>query len=1091
MAQDRSSRKKQQQQATQLDAPLQENKDLEVQGPSRDELGAVEEQTDSPIIDGLMAGGEDDDCEDVGAYRTGERVGTWHGVFSDAQLEAGNPIDAGSPISEPNMTRQAAIALARTAGMPAVVVSDGEAYVVHQLVVRSNYPFTSDGVTGGHGYSDLTGEPGVEAFVTQDAVLYEVHEFAGKKDASALYDRNDQPAAGGSPTAGIKDVHGEGLEDFKAEDGTKPSGDALDELIRTFGTALRDVALDRLDASEREANAVAESGNTDQIAGVAAALLPISATFDALKFELAQAVADAHPLGSGGDLKHYRAELEVDERNTELQQSLREQMQAQHVLSTALIAQAPVLQGLDTDQLTDVAAGKEGDIAARTADVLGKISQAREYIIEGGDELWHLPRLVQWAKVEVGLDDPGLIQAIDEHAAEVAYNQKWWEVLWTTLSIGLGAVAIYATWGAAAPAVGAMTTTTTGVLGAGSATVGVFDFAQQYHIADREQSLVGTDFADAENFIDPKSVNDETAALLLSLIAVKLDVLDAVALIRLARAGKTSGEAFELALATAPDQAKAKALLKEAGLLDTMEEAADTAVDVKGALKAGLSPEATETLNEAYRAADDMDLQEVRRLHAQLEERGLDKNSAHALWTELTDRIWARGLDTVDMAGESHTLRMGYENGEFVLLLCSDCAALSKTLAWLTGHPAVTEDPGLLALVQKLSREVDAVTPDAAPDTSAIRATLEAIGEEKGIACLTCLVDAPVAGLAQNFDQTLNFVGKRLSDAMADEAFKGAYEPYVRGGKQFVRRKDGPTGDFPELEVDAEGILTWRKAASRAAATKLDVSAMDAPQLLTELMGHSESIRKYVAAVEDALGWKQDRIAAILGDATKGYQGETSVDVLRHALKVALREPLLDDIVAAGQADSVRLINELTPRMNAADGGNLAEAWLMKHRQAFDGANPDDYLKHASLDQASNPAMKGDRDADLAKLGPTPEGDDPQKLLLNEVKSGSGPLSKDHDIPQIEDLLAATKDGATVTKGGQGYEASQVVVTFTDVRKARASVGKLADWLRDYKGFVLEVFDSTGSTVRITQQNKMSVLARAKVTSLAEFLDGM
>jgi len=118
------------------------------------------------------------------------------------------------------------------------------------------------------------------------------------------------------------------------------------------------------------------------------------------------------------------------------------------------------------------------------------------------------------------------------------------------------------------------------------------------------------------------------------------------------------------------------------------------------------------------------------------------------------------------------------------------------------------------------------------------------------------------------------------------------------------------------------------------------------------------------------------------------------------------------------------------------------------HSWQLDGANPDDYLKHASL-------------------------------------------SKDHDIPQIEDLLAATKDGATVTKGGQGYEASQVVVTFTDVRKARASVGKLADWLRDYKGFVLEVFDSTGSTVRITQQNKMSVLARAKVTSLAEFLDGM
>ena len=115
------------------------------------------------------------------------------------------------------------------------------------------------------------------------------------------------------------------------------------------------------------------------------------------------------------------------------------------------------------------------------------------------------------------------------------------------------------------------------------------------------------------------------------------------------------------------------------------------------------------------------------------------------------------------------------------------------------------------------------------------------------------------------------------------------------------------------------------------------------------------------------------------------------------------------------------------------------------HSWQLDGANPDDYLKHASL-------------------------------------------SKDHDIPQIEDLLAATKDGATVTKGGQGYEASQVVVTFTDVRKAQASVGKLDDWLGEFSGFTLEVFDKRGSSVQITKANIDKLLNENEVDDLAALL---
>ena len=115
------------------------------------------------------------------------------------------------------------------------------------------------------------------------------------------------------------------------------------------------------------------------------------------------------------------------------------------------------------------------------------------------------------------------------------------------------------------------------------------------------------------------------------------------------------------------------------------------------------------------------------------------------------------------------------------------------------------------------------------------------------------------------------------------------------------------------------------------------------------------------------------------------------------------------------------------------------------HSWQLDGANPDDYLKHASL-------------------------------------------SKDHDIPQIEDLLAATKDGATVTKGGQGYEASQVVVTFTDVRKAQASAEKLDEWLLDFEGFTLEVFSKSGKSVKITGSNLNNLIGRHEADSLATLL---
>ncbi len=182
---------------------------------------------------------------------------------------------------------------------------------------------------------------------------------------------------------------------------------------------------------------------------------------------------------------------------------------------------------------------------------------------------------------------------------------------------------------------------------------------------------------------------------------------------------------------------------------------------------------------------------------------------------------------------------------------------------------------------------------------------------------------------------------------------------------------------------------------------------------------------------DNGLATRDEVIAAMIDPS------ERTEDAVRHALKEHFRGRVLARVrttaagVARSEAESLAELQRLTAGLNAADCGNLAEAWY--------GVTRGNLVAHPEMSPENNPGLAEVRRPDFV-----------EGATLVEGKSTAQGL-RERDVAQINDMLGvcAIPGGGRVTlPGGTLREVSFMRLVFTDIRGARGSAESLTDWLK-------------------------------------------
>ena len=301
-------------------------------------------------------------------------------------------------------------------------------------------------------------------------------------------------------------------------------------------------------------------------------------------------------------------------------------------------------------------------------------------------------------------------------------------------------------------------------------------------------------------------------------------------------------------------------------------------------------------------------------------------------------------------------------------------------------------------------------------------------------------------------------------------------------GHYYRQRDDGwdlqryPDSDAEPCTLQKDGAGRWRivgrdGAAPPAARFPEGTSAATAFEQLVGPDSRS-SFKQYWEMLRDHRLATRDEVIAAMIDPS----GRTE-DAVRHALKEQLRGRVLArvrttaDGVARTEGESLAELQRLTAGLNAADRGNLAEAWYATVR--------DNLVAHPEMSPEHNPGLTEVRRPDFV------EGN-----TLVEVKSTAQGL-RERDVAQIEDMLGVcgTKKGVVTLPDGTLRKVSAMRLVFTDIRGARGSAGLLTEWLAGNRSLTLEIFGSDRVATWITLDALPGLQAQHGVDSLAALLE--
>jgi hypothetical protein len=213
--------------------------------------------------------------------------------------------------------------------------------------------------------------------------------------------------------------------------------------------------------------------------------------------------------------------------------------------------------------------------------------------------------------------------------------------------------------------------------------------------------------------------------------------------------------------------------------------------------------------------------------------------------------------------------------------------------------------------------------------------------------------------------------------------------------------------------------------------------------------------------------------------------GQRTVAGLRHAMKGATRERLLDWMFAGGSAADAhaRLLRVsgadgegAVARLNSSDAGNLAEQWYRRYRRTYSG---EDLVGHPLLvPGAVNPDITRPRFTDHVTL---------DGRTLVEQKATAERLSE-RDTEQIGELLRAVarEDGAVVRMpDGRVVRALEYRLTFTSAQGALQNADTVYRWLDDYEELTVEVFGADGVPRTLQKADLMTMDVHTKLTEWA------
>ncbi len=258
-----------------------------------------------------------------------------------------------------------------------------------------------------------------------------------------------------------------------------------------------------------------------------------------------------------------------------------------------------------------------------------------------------------------------------------------------------------------------------------------------------------------------------------------------------------------------------------------------------------------------------------------------------------------------------------------------------------------------------------------------------------------------------------------------------------------VRRKPNTADWVPQLKLDDQKLRFAFESDPPIVLPK-----GTAAELEPFLALHAPSWVGWRQTLEN-LGATESEIHALITQAVQ--EGAQTVASLRHALKSATRERLVDHCFAGSDAHP-RLM-QLSATLDPADAGQLAERWYRRYAEVYRGQKLE---SHPELLAAHNPSLAGKRIPDNLWV---------HGNQLGEVKNTRLGLAA-RDIEQVEAILTALskKNGATVIRpDGTKMNVTSLRLTFTDPRGALGSAKKLEEWLDRFENLKVEVFDIAGN----------------------------
>ncbi|MFI5707264.1 HNH endonuclease [Kribbella sp. NPDC051620] len=540
-------------------------------GGAAGQIAALQGTAGNAAVAGALAGP---------AQHAKQRVGTWGTVGPSA-------LTTGERLEKSFSSRDVAVTFATSLEGAHAVFAEGTSFVIYPV----EYPdwFSSFTFKGTRMYPDapisnVKGEPGVLAFVTEDGAAILPHQYGNADDYKSWMDQQDTLKPGANPFDNARRAFGGGMKDLVAED----------QFLKQFGLALRASALSTLDRSAAEAaDRRARFGqglppaDSATIASVGKKLLDVDAELERREHAYTMATAGAR-------------------HDTTAEKATHEQQMADlRVQREAVLLAYPLLSRIDhfDDELGAPAGGPKVPtgalatflqqpaevqtkaLAGATDDVDKAIAVTRTNVMSGEIDLWGLTNVVAAAKSGLGITDKERLRWIDDKVQAVAAGNKMEKQALQLFQLAFGLAAMALTGGTAG-----------WVLAGLAAGAGAYDAVKATAEFAAAQAAANTDVNKGDGLIPQDLVSSE-ADLVFAWISVGLSFADAVAAVRAvkAAAGGTVDVAKLETREAIADVARTRKNVEEAALLQAAKlPPGPTTGALRAAVLERLTPELAE-----------------------------------------------------------------------------------------------------------------------------------------------------------------------------------------------------------------------------------------------------------------------------------------------------------------------------------------------------------------------------------------------------------------------------------------------------------------------------------------------------------------